>query len=61
MAADLLPHPGALTVNGQSMGTNCEARLYLNGDVIRTAENPLVEAAGFINLATFDSAIMKTR
>ncbi|WP_147125785.1 IlvD/Edd family dehydratase [Shimia ponticola] len=60
--AGLLPHPGAITANGQTMGDNCSARKTLNDDVIRTADNPLVAAAGFINLKgnLFDSAIMKT-
>ncbi|MEM9788207.1 MAG: IlvD/Edd family dehydratase [Pseudomonadota bacterium] len=62
ISAGLLPHPGAITANGQTMGANCDARHTLNDDVIRTTANPLVEAAGFINLKgnLFDSAIMKT-
>ncbi len=62
IAADLLPHPGQITANGKSMGENCSVMRTLDDDVIRTAENPLVEAAGFINLSgnLFDSAIMKT-
>lgn len=62
ISAGLLPHPGAMTANGQTMGANCDARRTLNDDVIRTTANPLVAAAGFINLKgnLFDSAIMKT-
>ncbi len=62
LAAGLLPHPDAVTANGRSMGDNCAARRTLNDDVIRTADNPLVAAAGFINLKgnLFESAIMKT-
>ena len=62
MRADLLPHPGAVTVNGQSMGTNCGDAPNRNHDVIRPIDKPLKSAAGFINLKgnLFDSAIMKT-
>jgi dihydroxy-acid dehydratase len=62
MQADLLPHPGAITANGQSMGTNCADALNRNHDVIRPIDKPLKSAAGFINLKgnLFDSAIMKT-
>jgi len=58
----LLPHPGALTVNGQSMGDNCAGRRSTNTDVIKTAAEPMLGQAGFINLSgnLFDSAIMKT-
>lgn len=60
--ADMLPHPGALTVNGKSIGENCSLRRTLNDDVILPVANPLMAAAGFINLKgnLFDSAIMKT-
>jgi dihydroxy-acid dehydratase len=62
LEADLLPHPNAITANGQSMQVNCEARRTTNGDVIKSVAAPLMEAAGFINLKgnLFDSAIMKT-
>ncbi|UXN61684.1 IlvD/Edd family dehydratase [Phyllobacterium zundukense] len=62
MKARKLPHPGALTVNGQSIGTNCESAENLNTDVIKTYDAPLKKKAGFINLKgnLFDSAIMKT-
>ncbi|WP_457298155.1 IlvD/Edd family dehydratase [Phyllobacterium sp. P5_D12] len=62
MKARKLPHPGALTVNGKSIGTNCENAENLNTDVIKTYDAPLKKKAGFINLKgnLFDSAIMKT-
>ena len=62
MRADLLPHPGAVTVNGQSMGDNCGDAPNRNHDVIRPIDKQLKSAAGFINLKgnLFDSAIMKT-
>ena len=58
----LLPHPDALTVNGQAMGKNCGARRSANLDVIKSADAPIKSDAGFINLSgnLFDSAIMKT-
>ena len=58
----LLPHPDALTVNGQAMGENCGARRSANLDVIKSADAPIKSDAGFINLSgnLFDSAIMKT-
>ncbi len=60
--ADLLPHPNAITANGKSMGDNCKARRSEDTKVIRPVSDPLVDAAGFINLSgnLFDSAIMKT-
>lgn len=62
LKANLLPHPDALTVNGQTMGANCAARMSTNGDVIKSVTDPLMLAAGFINLKgnLFDSALMKT-
>jgi dihydroxy-acid dehydratase len=62
LEAGLLPYPTAITANGQTMGSNCEARKTTNGDVIKTVSAPLMEAAGFINLKgnLFDSANMKT-
>nr|WP_269347254.1 IlvD/Edd family dehydratase [Sulfitobacter dubius] len=58
----LLPHPQATTVNGRSMGDNCEGRAATNDDVIRRLENPLSTNAGFLNLSgnLFESALMKT-
>ena len=62
LAAGLLPHPEALTVNGHSMGDNCRARRSENTEVIKSADQPILADAGFINLSgnLFDSAIMKT-
>ncbi len=62
LAADLLPYPGALTVNGRSIGDNCRGVPNLNPEVIRPVDRPLKTEAGFINLKgnLFDSAIMKT-
>jgi dihydroxy-acid dehydratase len=62
MKADLLPNPGAVTVNGKSIGDNCKAAENLDDKVIRPVSAPLKEHAGFINLKgnLFDSAIMKT-
>ena len=48
LEAGMLPHPNAITANGQSMGANCEARKTTNGDVIKTVAAPLMTAAGFI-------------
>ncbi|WP_417687226.1 IlvD/Edd family dehydratase [Roseibium sp.] len=57
-----LPHPGALTVNGKSIGNNCQGREIELAEVIRPFDRPLKENAGFLNLKgnLFDSAIMKT-
>jgi len=62
MQAGLLPHPGAGTVNGRSIGDNCAGRLSGNAEVIRPAGDPLRASAGFLNMKgrLFDSAIMKT-
>lgn len=62
MKAGLLPHPDAMTVNGNTIGANCSAAVNENLDVIRTVAEPLKANAGFINLRgnLFDSAIMKT-
>ena len=62
LAANLLPHPGAITANGKTMAENCAGQTCQNPDVIRTVADPLVAAAGFIYLSgnLFDSAIMKT-
>ncbi len=62
LEAGLLPAPDAMTVNGASIGSNCEGRQATNADVIRPTSSPLVENAGFLNLSgnLFDSAIMKT-
>jgi dihydroxy-acid dehydratase len=62
MRARLLPHPGATTVNGRTMGENCAAAEIMSPDVIRSVDRALKQKAGFINLKgnLFDSAIMKT-
>ena len=62
MRGRLLPNPDALTVNGKSIGANCEGAEIINPDVIRRLGNPVKKRAGFVNLKgnLFDSAIMKT-
>ena len=62
MRHNLLPHPQAITANGQSIGVNCEAVKIKNSDVIFTVDKPMKQSAGFVNLKgnLFDSAIMKT-
>lgn len=62
LKAGLLPHPGALTANGKSIGDNCASVENENEDVIRTVAAPMMEEAGFINMTgnLFNSAIMKT-
>jgi dihydroxy-acid dehydratase len=62
IAAGLLPHPGAMTVNGKTMNENCEGLETQLPDVIKPISEPMVKAAGFLNLKgnLFDSAIMKT-
>ena len=50
MAADLLPHPDAMTVNGKTMGENCGARRSEDTKVIKPVSDPLKAQAGFINL-----------
>ena len=62
LAAGLLPHPGAMTVNGCTVAQNCEGRRTQLPEVIKPVDAPMVRAAGFLNLKgnLFDSAIMKT-
>ena len=62
MQAGLLPHPDAPTVNGRTMGANCEALRSEIADVIKPVDAPMMADAGFVNLKgnLFDSAIMKT-
>lgn len=62
IAADLLPHPDAMTVNGKTMRENCGGVRSGDTKVIRTIAEPMKQHAGFINLKgnLFDSAIMKT-
>ncbi len=60
--AGRLPHAGALTVNGRTIGENCAGVEIKDQKVIRSVAAPLTPTAGFINLKgnLFDSAIMKT-
>lgn len=60
--AKLLPHPSALTVNGKSIGENCQDKKTSNSDVIKSCSNPILKQAGFLNLKgnLFESAILKT-
>ncbi|WP_108838364.1 IlvD/Edd family dehydratase [Tateyamaria sp. Alg231-49] len=62
IAADLLPHPDAMTANGKTMRENCGDVRSEDTRVIRPVSEPMVDHAGFINLKgnLFDSAIMKT-
>ncbi|MGR3435167.1 MAG: IlvD/Edd family dehydratase, partial [Shimia sp.] len=62
MAGGLLPHPDAVTVNGQSVEANCGAARTGNEEVIKTVARPLMAEAGFIDLGgnLFESALMKT-
>ncbi|MFK7870019.1 MAG: IlvD/Edd family dehydratase [Roseobacter sp.] len=62
LKAGLLPHPDAVTVNGASMGNNCNGAGSADENVIKPVSAPLKEQAGFINLSgnLFDSALMKT-
>lgn len=62
MKAGLLPHPGALTANGRTIGDNCRDAENLDAAVILSVDAPMKQMAGFINLKgnLFDSAIMKT-
>ncbi len=62
MRGKLLPNPDALTVNGKSIGANCQDAEIITPDVIRSLSNPIKTRAGFVNLKgnLFDSAIMKT-
>ncbi|MEN0041969.1 MAG: dihydroxy-acid dehydratase, partial [Pseudomonadota bacterium] len=57
-----LPHPGALTVNGDTIGNNCRDIGIADERVIRRFDDPLMAQAGFLNLKgnLFDTAIMKT-
>ena len=62
MGADKLPNPGAMTVNGKTIGENCKGVEIADEKVIWPFEKPLLEKAGFLNLKgnLFDTAIMKT-
>jgi len=62
MAANMLPHPNAITANGQTIGDNCKAKRSADTLVIKPVSDPLKAQAGFINMKgnLFDSALMKT-
>ncbi len=62
LEAGLLPHPGAVTANGKTVGENCDGVMTSDEDVIKRVAEPLMNDAGFVNLkgSLFDSAIMKT-
>jgi dihydroxy-acid dehydratase len=62
IAGGMLPNRGAVTVNGQTIGANCEGRFSGDREVIRAYDKPILGEAGFLNLKgnLFDSAIMKT-
>ena len=62
MRHNLFPPPQAITANGQTIGVNCADAKIKNADVIFTVDQPMKQAAGFVNLKgnLFDSAIMKT-
>lgn len=44
--AGLLPNPDALTANGKSIWSNCQAAPQYNDEVVRTLENPLIADGG---------------
>jgi dihydroxy-acid dehydratase/L-arabonate dehydrase len=44
--AGLLPHPAALTANGQTLWENCKDAPLYNDEVIRPLDNPLVADGG---------------
>jgi dihydroxy-acid dehydratase len=60
--AGKLPHPGAITVNGDTIGNNCLEKRSVNPAVIKSYDAPMLENAGFLELKgnLFNSAIMKT-
>lgn len=62
LEAGKLPHPDALTVNGQTLAENCAGWRSPDREVIREYDAPMLANAGFLNLTgnLFDSAIMKT-
>jgi dihydroxy-acid dehydratase len=57
-----LIHNNALTVNGKTIGENCNGKESGDADVILPIDKPLKQDAGFVVLHgnLFDSAIMKT-
>ena len=59
--ARLLPHTDAMTVNGSTIGNNCDDAKVLDTNVIWPIDEPLLPNAGFVHLSgnLFESAIMK--
>ncbi|MEL7273413.1 MAG: IlvD/Edd family dehydratase [Pseudomonadota bacterium] len=57
-----LPHGDAMTVNGKTIGENCQGVEIADANVIKPFDAPMMEKAGFLNLKgnLFDTAIMKT-
>ncbi|MBA4813788.1 MAG: dihydroxy-acid dehydratase, partial [Acidimicrobiales bacterium] len=57
----LLPHTDAMTVNGSTIGNNCDDAKVLDTNVIWPIDEPLLPNAGFVHLSgnLFESAIMK--
>lgn len=62
MGASKLPHPDAMTVNGKTMGENCDGVEVADDKVIWPFDKPMLQQAGFLNLKgnLFNTAIMKT-
>ncbi|KAK4698735.1 hypothetical protein P7C70_g7535, partial [Phenoliferia sp. Uapishka_3] len=62
LAHNALPHPGAMTVNGKTIGENCSGMETWDRRVIYPFDKPMKSSAGFLNFkgSLFDSAIMKT-
>jgi dihydroxy-acid dehydratase len=62
MGAGRLPNPDAMTVNGNTIGENCDGVEVADDKVIWPYDKPMVDKAGFLNLKgnLFDTAIMKT-
>ena len=55
-------HPGAMTVNGRTIGENYVSTVPEDPNVIRSFDNPLMREAGFVVLSgnLLDAAVMKT-
>lgn len=62
LKAGKLPHPGAATLTGKTIGENCKNDFTNAPHVIHPFEAPLKTDAGFLHLkgSLFNSAIMKT-
>lgn len=62
IGAGKLPHPGALTCNGRSIGENVKGQKTWDRRTIKAFDEPMKTNAGFLHLTgnLFDSAIMKT-